>query len=305
MSSSDPISVGVLAGPYLYEWQVRAIERLQSLERARVPLVVVDDRTDDVEAESWNRKERFRLADLQRFFQVVRKERAWTAVLAERNVAKRFGSEKPSSRRHTTERVTCLSDSELVPCDPDAEDGWTEFPDPVVTRLDAECDVIIRFGFGLIRGEILDVTDHGVLSFHPADIRRYRGMGPPVIFHDGRDVAGSTLQRLDDSIDGGEIVTYDEVDITDCETLWDVFDRVLTLQIYLLADGVSNLRDPDFEPVTVPDEELGEFYYRSQRRSLEFAARVLGKNLLGRLRRRFRNQVAYQNTLQRPPRPSR
>lgn len=291
MSTAGPNTVGLLTEPYLHEWHVRAIERLLEETGMEVSLVVYNAHNDDREVESWNSRDRIGVDDIVQFFDVLGRERAWTFVLAERTLARLAGDDAALWHRHAVEDVAALSEATHVRCAPRIEDGWAEFPDDVVRQVADQCDVVIRFGFGLIRGAILDAPEDGVLSFHPADIRRYRGMGPPPIFHDGRAVAGSTLQRLDDSIDGGEIVAYDEVSLTDCETLWDVFDRIVTLQIELLTTGVENVREPTVEPTAVPDEQLGEFYPRSQRRTPQFAGRILLKNVTGRLRRRLRSAL--------------
>ncbi|MFC4437806.1 MULTISPECIES: formyltransferase family protein [Natrialbaceae] len=289
MTRAGPETVGILADPYLNEWQVHALERLAAERDVTFSLVVSNGQkakeTDD--PESWNTRDRISLDDVRQFVDLFNDQKAWSLVLAERNVAKLVGGERPLWRRHSVENVDCLAEADRIQCDPQTDGAWYEFPDEVVDRVAEECDVLVLFGFGLIRGPILDAPEHGVLSFHPADIRSYRGMGPPPIFHDGRRRCGATLQRLNESIDGGEIVAYDDAAIDDCATLWDVFDRAATLQIDLLTEGISNLHDPAFEPATVPEEQLGEIYYRKQRYSLSFSGRILLKNLVGRARQRL------------------
>lgn len=70
-----------------------------------------------------------------------------------------------------------------------------------------DLDFILRFGFGIIRGDILDAARYGVWSYHHGDERRYRG-GPPCfweIFH-GDAKTGTILQRLTDRLDGGIVL---------------------------------------------------------------------------------------------------
>ncbi|AXR79039.1 formyltransferase family protein [Natrarchaeobaculum sulfurireducens] len=303
MDGDGPLTVGILTEPFLYEWQVRAIERVRATPGVEIPLVVHNASNGEYDAESWNEKKRLGLEDLTQFLEVFRTERAWTFVLAARTIARLLGDEQTLWHRHSVENVDALADAEHVRCTPQTDGNWNELPDDAVVTLAARCDVVVRFGFGLVRGSVLTAPEHGVLSFHPADIREYRGMGPPVIFHDGRERAGATLQRLNESIDGGEIVAYDEVSLEGCATLWDVFDRLATLQIRLLVEGLENLRDPTFEPRTVPENQLGEFYPRARRRTLAFSGRVLAKNVSGRLRRRLRrirSPVTHDST-PRPP----
>lgn len=297
--SSEPATVGLLTDHFLYEWQVRAIERLQAETDVEIPLVVSDCRNVGDEAESWNSKDSLGLDDVTQFLEVFRTERAWTLVLAERTLGRVLGDDQELWHRHSVENVDALADADHVRCEPITEDGWNELPAGVVDELADRCDVLVRFGFGLIRGDVLTATEHGVLSFHPADIRKYRGMGVPAIFHDGQDRGGATLQRLDESIDGGEIVAYDDVSLADCYTLWDAFDQLATLQIRLLPEGIERLRDPSFEPRTVPDEQLGEFYSRSERRTPAFAGRVLARNVTGRLRRRLAGESGSETAIER------
>ncbi|APW97565.1 methionyl-tRNA formyltransferase [Halobiforma lacisalsi AJ5] len=298
MSAAHPLRVGVLSESFLYEWQVRALERLRDQTGTELSLVV-RNADSDAEAESWNSKDRITLADVREFVDTFRLERAWTFVLAERALGRVLGDEQPLWHRRSVENVDAVADADHLACEPLTDDGWNELPDDAVDTIADRCDVVVRFGFGLVRGDVLTAPEYGVVSFHPADIREYRGMGPPAIFHDGRSRAGTTLQRLDESIDGGEIVAYDEVSLEGCYTLWDVFDRLATLQVRLLSEGVANLRDPSFEPESVPDDRLGEFYYRSQRRTVPFAARVLAKNVAGRVRRRLENREPLEEGVQR------
>ena len=69
-----------------------------------------------------------------------------------------------------------------------------------------ECDLFIRCGSGILRGEILNIARFGIISFHHADNRVNRG-GPPgfweVYFR--QDTTGFTLQRLTEELDGGEV----------------------------------------------------------------------------------------------------
>ncbi|AGB39424.1 formyltransferase family protein [Natronococcus occultus] len=289
MAGFGPKRIGVLADPYLNGWQVRALERLQADHDVTIPLIVTNEEKADGDPEAWNTRTRIGLADVRQFFELLDRERAWALVLAERNLAKLIGEERPLWRRHAVENVAPLAETDHVPCDPVRDGAWYEFPDEVVDRVARDCDALVLFGFGLIRGPILEAPEFGVLSFHPADIRSYRGMGPPAVFRDGQDRCGTTLQRLDESIDGGEIVAYDDVPIGDCPTLWDVFDRAATRQIALLSEGVANLQAPDFEPATVPEDELGEVYYRKRRRELSFSGGILLQNLVGRAERRLRH----------------
>jgi hypothetical protein len=68
-------------------------------------------------------------------------------------------------------------------------------------------DFILRFGFNILRGEILEAAKYGIWSYHHDDEQKYRG-GPPgfweLYFND--PVNGAILQRLTDKLDAGIIL---------------------------------------------------------------------------------------------------
>ncbi|MES2403283.1 MAG: hypothetical protein V4567_02975 [Pseudomonadota bacterium] len=72
---------------------------------------------------------------------------------------------------------------------------------------EARLDVLLRFGFNIIRGEILNAAREGVWSYHHGDSDAYRG-GPPLFWemYEGNPVSGVVLQRLTDKLDGGGVL---------------------------------------------------------------------------------------------------
>ena len=70
-----------------------------------------------------------------------------------------------------------------------------------------DLDFILRFGYGIIRGEILQSARYGVWSYHHDDEEKYRG-GPPAFWEIYRNdpKTGAILQRLTDALDSGIIL---------------------------------------------------------------------------------------------------
>jgi hypothetical protein len=71
----------------------------------------------------------------------------------------------------------------------------------------ADLDIMLRLGFGIVRGDVLDVPRLGTWSFHRGDNHRFRGN--PGLFweiHDRDPVSGVVLQRLTDALDGGHVL---------------------------------------------------------------------------------------------------
>jgi hypothetical protein len=86
--------------------------------------------------------------------------------------------------------------------------NWRRFSsDAIVAIRAADLDFLLRFGFGVIRGEILTAARYGVWSFHHGDERRFRGR--PAGFwemHEGAREIGVVLQRLTARLDAGVIL---------------------------------------------------------------------------------------------------
>ncbi len=80
-------------------------------------------------------------------------------------------------------------------------------PEDVAQIREANLDVLFRFGFRIIRGEVLSCAKHGIWSFHHGDNREYRG-APPGFWeiYEGNPVTGSILQVLTESLDGGRVI---------------------------------------------------------------------------------------------------
>jgi hypothetical protein len=85
---------------------------------------------------------------------------------------------------------------------------------------EANLDVLFRFGFRIIRGEILSCAKYGIWSFHHGDNREYRG-APPGFWemYEGNPVIGSILQVLTESLDGGRVI-YRSLSATDFGSLY-------------------------------------------------------------------------------------
>lgn len=72
---------------------------------------------------------------------------------------------------------------------------------------DLNLDIIVRAGSGILRGEILSVSKHGIYSFHHGDNNMYRGS--PAGFwevYNSEPTTGFIIQRLTDELDGGDVL---------------------------------------------------------------------------------------------------
>ena len=101
-----------------------------------------------------------------------------------------------------------LSDVTTLTCVPTVKGYSTFISNNDIEKIQSQqLDFILRFGFDILRGDILKVAKYGIWSFHHDDEMVYRG-GPPGFWEwmndDPRN--GVIMQRLTESLDKGYIL---------------------------------------------------------------------------------------------------
>ena len=174
-----------------------------------------------------------------------------------------------------------LSDVTERTIEPTPVDGWKQrLPAEPVEALASEATVCVRLGFGFIIGPVLTAFEHGVLSYHHGDLRRYRGQ--PMGFWEfieGAETAGVTVQQLTDELDAGRVAALKSVSIGDCRTWEAVRRQLFAASADMLTEAVRTAIDGD----TWTPETLGTL--RSLPKGVP-VARFAVKNTLGHLRER-------------------
>jgi len=180
-------------GPQLALWQLDVLRRLLDIDGVELSLVIVDPRS----SASQQRSVRQRLA----------RQRSGGSFLW--NL---FNNGYVGRRARSLQRRDCtdlIGDAPLIHAEPTRRGRYSEvFADSDVDAIRAhDLDFILRFGYGIIRGDILDAATHGVWSFHHGDEEHFRG-SPPAFWEivTGTPVTGVTLQRLTDRLDGGIVL---------------------------------------------------------------------------------------------------
>ena len=96
-----------------------------------------------------------------------------------------------------------------------SDGAWQRVPNSTNIILDTwKADCVIKFGMQLLRDPDLLPAKYGVLSFHHGDPSEFRGR--PAVFWELRkraDHVGVMVQRLSNTLDGGEICAYGDVRI--------------------------------------------------------------------------------------------
>jgi hypothetical protein len=102
-----------------------------------------------------------------------------------------------------------LAGVRAITCTPELRGRYSQhFREPDLAAIRAAApDLILRFAYNILRGDILTTPRLGVWSFHHGDLERYRGQ--PACFWEvrrGDPVTGVTLQRLTDALDAGIVL---------------------------------------------------------------------------------------------------
>jgi folate-dependent phosphoribosylglycinamide formyltransferase PurN len=187
----------------------------------------------------------------------------------------------PSFRKPVSyESVMNAADAPTIHCRPVRREGFgNELPRTVIDQIIDDADVVVRNGFGVLKGDILTEPKHGVLSYHHGDPREYRG-GPPGFweFLHGRDSGGVIVQRLSPELDDGDVIMYREIDLRGACTWRQIQSQLFEASTDMLARAINRIEAGE-DPVNF--DEVGPVYTAP---GLTDYVRYVVKNNLGRFR---------------------
>ena len=103
----------------------------------------------------------------------------------------------------------CLSNITRLPCAVTRKGKWSEYfaAEDIARIREHDLDFILKFAYGIIRGDIFLAARYGIWSYHHDDEEKYRG-GPPGFWEimKGDPVTGVLLQRINTTLDGGVVL---------------------------------------------------------------------------------------------------
>lgn len=187
-SDRSPIRFGIMCnGTTFRAWEARCLENLLATGFVQPALLIIDAEARGA-AVDWRK-----LKNLKKLFW-----HAYNYIFARRSRAMR-----------AADMSSALADTPSMRCTVTRKGRYSEYfaerDVQEIRRLDL--DFILRFGFNIIRGEILGAARYGVWSFHHDDETKYRG-SPPCFWeiYFGDPVTGAILQRLTDRLDAGVVL---------------------------------------------------------------------------------------------------
>ena len=169
----------------LKAWQRKAIEELISSGTATIELIIINN----------NKK-----SSPPAFFHKIKSRKAFYNFYYNRYIKADALQETDSTDLFT-----------MVPqifCTPTVNGPVNYFCEEDINFIKAcNLDFIIRFGFNILHGDILNSAKYGVWSYHHGDESVFRG-GPPAfweIFYN-KPVTGAVLQQLTEKLDAGIVL---------------------------------------------------------------------------------------------------
>jgi hypothetical protein len=196
------LRIGILLdSPKLSAFFARIIEDIQASNFARIELLVYRKRPASAQVQP-----RSRLGAL--------KHRLLTPALRKRALYDLYlkFDERMKPRNHPLDVVDCsnmLAGIESIEVEPVGKKFIHKFPPEAIEKIrNADLDVILRFGFNILSGDILTVARYGVWSYHHGDNDYYRG-GPPHFWEllEKAPLSGVILQVLTEELDGGLVLS--------------------------------------------------------------------------------------------------
>lgn len=231
------------------EWTINALQEMMENSCAKIELLIIKK----------NKQNNSKLSNLKT---IIHSKDQFLDMIFDILEAIRYGNNFQKRSIININKVSFLKDTEKIYCSPIPFDRYAvDLPEDVIKRIkEKKIDVLIRRGFEIIRGNILNATKHGVISYHHGDLRKYRGTkAPAAAFIKGEDYLIVTIQKLDDKLDGGKIIYENPVYIGDLTSMDSVKKRIFEKEaVLILSKCINRLNDPDFTPKTI--ENLGKNY---------------------------------------------
>ena len=199
-----PLRIGLLldSSEELYSFSAKIIEDIQASNFARVELLIVKKTPAETRAAE---KKTSPAARFLRRISDAKLRRHLLYDLYLRLDARMKPADDPLA---LVDVRNLLSGIERLEVEPSGKKFVQRFPADIVEKIRPKnLDVLIRFGFNILRGEILEAARCGVWSYHHGDNEFYRG--GPAHFWELREkspLSGVILQVLTEELDAGIVL---------------------------------------------------------------------------------------------------
>jgi hypothetical protein len=201
-SDAKPLRIGVMIDSFLLGRVFRqVIQDIQASDFAKVELVIKNAESQPATLSAGNR--------LSRYIRLLRDRDRRRILLYAR--FQKFDRGRLLDSNNPLEDVDCsdiLGNRRLLEVTPITKRFVHRFPPDAIEAVRSyELDVILRFGFNILKGDVLTSARYGVWSFHHGDNEFYRG-GPALFWEVVEDnpCSGVILQVLNEKLDDGLVL---------------------------------------------------------------------------------------------------
>lgn len=119
-----------------------------------------------------------------------------------------------------------------------------------------EIGVVVAYG-RILRPEVLAMPERGLLNVHFSLLPRWRGAAPVErALMSGDPMTGVTIMQMDESLDGGPVLTAQAVDIDRDENAGQLTTRLATLGARLICSSIGPYVAGEMKPVAQTDEGM-------------------------------------------------
>lgn len=127
--------------------------------------------------------------------------------------------------------------------------------------LNYKPDIIITCAYGQIVPKIvLDYPSYGCINVHASLLPKYRGASPiQKVLYNGEEETGVTIMYMDETLDTGNIINAEAIQITDDDNFGTLSDKLSELGANLLRRTLPKIQEG--ENFDIPQDNLEATYY--------------------------------------------
>ncbi len=200
--ANDKLRIGVLLDSYTVEaWELKIFEALKDCSYADIQLVILND--DEHVGHNKSLLSKIKNYRWQIFYVVFRKllDTIYRKLIERRTYL-------PNASQ-LVDSASLFKGFPTIKVKPIRKKWSDYFPENDIQSIkEYDIDILIRFGFHILRGEILSTAKYGIWSYHHGDNNLNRG-GPAGFWESmgSWPEVGTILQILTEDLDNGKILT--------------------------------------------------------------------------------------------------
>ncbi len=119
-----------------------------------------------------------------------------------------------------------------------------------------EPDIIVVVSYGkFLPKSILQMPQFGCINVHPSLLPQYRGSAPiQWAIINGDQVTGTTIMKMNEAMDAGDIILQKKVEIDKNETTGELWSRLSTISSQLLLEAISKIETGEAQFTKQPQD---------------------------------------------------